>query len=228
MNLATIALRAVVDALQNDEDAARAALVALLALPDALGTIARSAAPVGDRDTKPTKTTKRPAARRREARPARPAPAAAIDAAQLVARLVEIHGGDVDAASKAGDFTPSALRAFLAGGPMTPEDVEEIKGEIAKAEGPKAEPDAAALVRAIEERHGLDGACSRFGFQSPLVLRRWAAGGPCSPRSLERLRVAAATAPYSRATSTSTAEPKGSEVDAAPEAALHETVAAAD
>lgn len=78
------------------------------------------------------------------------------------------------------------------------------------------EPEAAALVRAIEARHGMDGACARFGLNRE-VLRRWRGGAACSVRSLERLRIAAETAPYS-----SRRTPDGPEVDAAPEAALHE------
>lgn len=59
----------------------------------------------------------------------------------------------------------------------------------------QAEPEGARLVLALEERHGdLATVASRFGLNREL-LRRWKRGTACSPRTLERLRVALAAPP---------------------------------
>ena len=67
-----------------------------------------------------------------------------------------------------------------------------------RAPGSAVESEAARLVRLIETRHGgLAVACARFGFNAK-VMNRWRKLG-CSPRSLERLRTAAAADVLSKA-----------------------------
>ncbi|MCO5167618.1 MAG: helix-turn-helix domain-containing protein [Planctomycetes bacterium] len=154
-----------------------------------------------------------PVPRPRAARPRARRPEGG-DVGDLIDRLVARHGSLTAVAEvvgmsraglahlRAGRTTPrpstlARLRAAAEGDGAEPADGAE--GDTAEGDGAEgdhdggdgAEPEQVALVRALVARRGsVESAGLAYGFGDG-ALRRWMAGGPCSPSTLARLREAA-------------------------------------
>lgn len=170
-----------------------------------------TAAPPARRERRKRRPRGRPPGRKPE-RPGKPTGELAV----MVARLEEHHGGPSAAAEAAG--VPRAVWSGWRNGRTTPraagldkirlavramshdEDeadpldvagVAGVDGGDEATPADTAEPEQVALVRQLVARRGsVESAGLVYGFGDS-ALRRWLAGGQCSPSTLARLREAA-------------------------------------
>jgi hypothetical protein len=141
--LALAALRGVVQELEGNADGAGEVLARVLG---------GAATPAVAEHAETPKNTTRPAARRpkRKAASRRPAPAAKPrppeprrgvvdpDVPELVARLIERHGGTRAAASAIGSSAPM-LRAWARGKPALPETIARLRAALEQGRAPEAD-----------------------------------------------------------------------------------------
>lgn len=204
--LALAALRGVVQELEGDPAGAAEVLRRVLAAGPIFVTaegcvdVDPSPPPAAavDRDVKPANVTAR----------WRPPGVPLVDgaeAAELARRLIEKHGGVVQAA-RALPTSPAALRRWRKGAPVQAATVERLRaaldrpvgaGDVEREERGNSLAvaiddltEAQQLVRQLSDKFGsLETAAEALGYEFGR-LRELAAGGPCSEGALRRLRAA--------------------------------------